>query len=348
MKADDGALSWFEVPRAVAESVVVALRLGNTAADVFFYDVGELTAQLLRQGVVVNSDSPAPSAASSRRSGLSEIGLSALANPEGSILIVDTARPPYVRHRFDDVREFIRDYRTFSPAVRNVSITGVGSSALGSVAFAWDISAALGEPVAAIVPGYGVADIAAQALGGWLGFGLFNWLKQQAQDALVTTSPELARIGRRLKMTIPGDEKAAAPVFERGSGSSDVLHAILREGLGIGRLFGHSKGALAIENAVRDLPPGVTAQLDIVTFGCPIAKIPGARYRQILGWFDGLGMLNSWGNKPDVMIPARHSTNSWLSFSMPITPLTQEFARVEEGKDDLADPLSRGRLSMTS
>jgi hypothetical protein len=33
---------------------------------------------------------------------------------------------------------------------------------------------------------------------------------------------------------------------------------------------------------------------------------------------------------------------------MPIRPLTQEFARVEEGKDDLAEPLSRGRLSMTS
>jgi hypothetical protein len=29
---------------------------------------------------------------------------------------------------------------------------------------------ALGEPVVAIVPGYGLADVVPQALGGWFGF----------------------------------------------------------------------------------------------------------------------------------------------------------------------------------
>ncbi len=63
-----------------------------------------------------------------------------------------------------------------------MSITGVGSSALGSVAFAWNLSVALGRPVAAIVPGYGVADVVQQALGGWYGFGLTAWIKKMTQE----------------------------------------------------------------------------------------------------------------------------------------------------------------------
>ena len=39
------------------------------------------------------------------------------------------------------------------------SITGVGSSAVGRAALAWDISVALEKPVLAIVPGYGFADV---------------------------------------------------------------------------------------------------------------------------------------------------------------------------------------------
>jgi len=39
------------------------------------------------------------------------------------------------------------------------TITGVGSSALGSAALAWDVSVALKKQVLAIVPRYGVADV---------------------------------------------------------------------------------------------------------------------------------------------------------------------------------------------
>jgi len=116
--------------------------------------------------------------------------------------------------------------------VKTSFVTGVGSSALGSVAFAWNISTALDEPVAAIVPGYGVADVIQQGLGGWFGFGLHSWwIKQTAQEVLAHTMPQTARIGRHLMMTAPGHAEAntGAPVFQRGNGSSDVLHAILRE-----------------------------------------------------------------------------------------------------------------------
>src|SRR5262249_8485344 len=157
-------------------------------------------------------------------------------------------------------------------AIRTVSVTGVGSSALGSVAFAWNISTALGEPVAAIVPGYGMADVVQQALGGWFGFGMYNfWVKQVAQEVLAYTAPGVANIGRRLMKTAPGHAEAlsGAPIFRRGNGSSDVLHAILEKMPGISRLCGHSKGALVIENAINDLLPEVTQGLHILTFGCP-------------------------------------------------------------------------------
>jgi len=320
-------LPWFEVPRSFIIPVVAALRLGNTAFDALFYDVGVLATELFWRGLLVDADSEAPPAASFGRTGrFHEIRLSALSNPEGSILVVDSAKPPYIRRRFDDVRDFFRAAQSEVPPLRTLSVTGVGSSALGSVAFAWNVSTALGEPVAAIVPGYGVADAVEQALGGWFGFGLHGWLvKEAAQSLLARTAPEIARIGRALMMTAPGHGEAenGAPVFERGSGSSDVLHAILKEVPGIDYLFGHSKGALVIENAIRDLPEETTKRLRIVTFGCPIAESTPAEYRQILGWFDWLGLLNSWGNAPERRIPARHTTNTWIPLSTHVKPLAR-------------------------
>lgn len=324
-------LPWFEVPRPLVEPVVSALRLGNTALDALFYDVSVLATELFWRGSLVEVDYEAPPAArSGTTGGFHVVGLGALSNPEGSILVVDAARPPYVRRRFDDVRDFLHAAKSAEPPIRALSVTGVGSSALGSVAFAWNISTALGEPVAAIVPGYGVADAVEQAFGGWFGFGLHGWLvKQTAQGLLARMAPGIARIGRALMMTAPGHGEAenGAPVFERGSGSSDVLHAILKRVPGIDRLFGHSKGALVIENAILDLGDATTERLHIVTFGCPIAESTPAAYRQILGWFDWLGLLNSWGNAPDLLIPAHHTTNTWLPLSTPVALFAHSVAR---------------------
>ena len=206
-------------------------------------------------------------------------------------------------------------------------MTGVGSSALGSVAFAWNISTALDEPVAAIVPGYGVADVIQQGLGGWFGFGLHNWwVKQTAQEMLAHIAPKTAHIGRELLKTTPGHAEAStgAPIFRHGSGSSDLLHAVLKEVPSINRVVGHSKGALVIENAIHGLPREATERLHVVTLGCPIDEgTPTANYSQFLGLFDGLGLLNSWGNRPETTIPSHHSTNTRLPLSMPVSLLTR-------------------------
>jgi hypothetical protein len=101
---------------------------------------------------------------------------------------------------------------------------------------AWDISVALEKPVLAIVPGYGVADLVLQGLVGWFAFGLHDFLSSKTliQAGLATAAPETACIGRELAASTPQEPTArgGAPIFRYGSGSSDVLHALLehREG----------------------------------------------------------------------------------------------------------------------
>jgi hypothetical protein len=63
------------------------------------------------------------------------------------------------------VKKFLESPYQETRDVDIASITGVGSSALGSAALAWDISVALEKPVLAIVPGYGIADVILQGLG---------------------------------------------------------------------------------------------------------------------------------------------------------------------------------------
>jgi len=159
-------LSLFEVPRSFVEPLVRLLRLTNTVLDVAFYDVNSLIADLHACGlsVVTDPEDEAILRGGDMADALRILDLDALSNPEGSILVVSAKGPAYVTP-FDDVRNFLMHVKNRDPAIRTVSITGVGSSALGSVAFAWNISAALGEPVAAIVPGYGAADIVQQDLG---------------------------------------------------------------------------------------------------------------------------------------------------------------------------------------
>jgi hypothetical protein len=205
--------------------------------------------------------------------------------------------------------------------VEVATITGVGSSALGSAALAWDISIALRKPVLAIVPGYGMADVILQALGGWFGFGLYDYLnaKSLIQNSLANAVPRTASIGRQLSQSTP-DAKTVhgAPVFRHGSGSSDVLHALLRHRTAPFKLLvGHSKGALQIGNAIRSLPPNRVEGLDVVTLGCPIATdVDGVNYYQYLGLFDALGQLNMWGHLPDQWTPTWHSTNPMLPPAM--------------------------------
>ena len=72
------------------------------------------------------------------------------------------------------------------------------------------------------------------------------------------------------------------------------------------------------------MPREATERLRVVTLGCPIDEgTPTANYSQFLGLFDGLGLLNSWGNRPETTIPTHHSTNAQFPLSMPVSLLTR-------------------------
>jgi hypothetical protein len=294
---------------------VEACRTFNGAVDAIFYDVPGFAAALAERDRTVRDmqGSVGPS---------SVIDLDALRNPEGCLLLVDPANEPYI-HRFATVDDFIASPMEAARLVEIATITGVGSSALGSAAFAWSIAEAKTQPVLAIVPGYGVADMAEQALGGWFGFGLHDALKAKGaiQERLAEAAPQAARIGRHLSATAP-DAKTVngAPVFRFGSGSSDVLHALFEHRETPFRLLvGHSKGALQIGNAIHSLQPQKTRNLVVVTLGCPIAEdVTGVTYRQYLGTLDRLGQLNAWGHWPEHWLWSWHTTNPWLPPAMDV------------------------------
>ena len=341
----DEGLAMYNVPRAVVEPLLRSLRMVNTAADAVFYDVCALWRQLFARGVVISTEIAA--ARPPRQAHLAAlqamvehvVNLSALTDPEGVVLVVNAQQPPFIE-RYADVEEFLKNGLEFvgsdaedgqplpSPAkVRTVSITGVGSSALGSAAFAWNVSEALGEPVAAIVPGYGLADIIPQGLSGFFGYGFTDYVRELGDEALSRFAPEMARIGRRLSRSIPGEAARLAGTgagYRRGSPKSDILHAILLHAPQVTRLYGHSKGSLCIGNAILGLPRERAAELDITTFSAVIKEECDAGFEQILGNIDSLGQLNSWGNRPERWIGAWHSTNTMLPLTVPVTKLAKE------------------------
>ena len=96
-----------------------------------------------------------------------------------------------------------------------------------------------------------------------------------------------------------------------GSGSSDVLHDLLRDRANpFDLLVGHSKGAL------RSATPSKRChrrrpRASRRTLGCPIAaNVAGVSYHQYLGLFDALGQLNMWGNlRPNGRRPGTRRTH---------------------------------------
>lgn len=319
-------LKLYELQKPFVEPMLRLCRLGNTALDALFYDVGALTTTLLAQHTLVNTGALRNALPPGHP--LRTLDLSAATNPSGSIIIVDAKPDAVVRPPFPDMKQFI-DFANGADGatLRTLSITGVGSSAYGAVAFAWDVSKAIGEPVAAVVPGYGLADVVPQALGGWFGFGMYDALQSATQSFLASFAPTLAMMGKDLARSTPGRVPAGtgAPVFRHGSAASDDVHAILNAVAGISRLVGHSKGALAIENALRSLQSPRAETISVITLGCVIEEeFPQARYQQYLGWLDALGSLNSWNRTPEHRPFTHHSTNTAIPLSMQVASSVSE------------------------
>jgi len=127
-------LTVFELPKWLVEPAVRSCRLFNTALDFIFYDVPTLRAAL--------AERDAPMQARGEKPPSRIIDFDALSDPEGSLLLIDATTAPYV-HKYQSVTKFLESPYQETRDVDMATITGVGSSSLGSAALAWDISVAL-------------------------------------------------------------------------------------------------------------------------------------------------------------------------------------------------------------
>lgn len=268
-----------------------AFRQRNAALDSFFYDVGVVTE--------TEAQAVAPWLAA-----------------EGAILRVPpTGQGPLTIHA--GVEAFIE---AGGAAITALAVAGVGSSALGSAAFARNCADALGAPVAAVVSGYGLADLAAEAMGGWFLFGALNGLRHAFEPA--------DRLTERGIIAAPPVGAAFDPARSRDT--LTVLALLTDPRLSFDLAIGHSKGNLVISEALYDLCRAdltaarhLGARLRIITVSARVAMPDVCRtVFDIAGALDWLAALNS---RPDIAndltVPAAwHHTNTALPFHFPVTP----------------------------
>lgn len=304
--------NYAEVERALIGPALRVLRGRNSALDALFYDIGCLSV---------------------RERGL----LSADTNPEGSILLImpsgDTSSADGLGvERFRTVAGFLAQAASRTSAV---VLAGVGSSALGTAALARNVADTIGAPVAGIVSGHGVADLAGEALGGWFGFGAANRVRQQVDRTLDRFAPFLSALDET-----PGRGAAATAASTlsghvEGAPDSEALVGLLTDtGFSPRLLVGHSKGCLSIANALFGLSEAdpdrfnvVAASLAVATFGAVVHLPSGITHvGQFIGEVDWFGGMNSRRNVRHEVIPgAWHHLNTMLPAHLPVRGALEPF-----------------------
>jgi hypothetical protein len=286
-----------------SEPWLEAMRQRNAVLDWLFYDVG-----------VVTQDEATR--------------LSPWLAAEGAILFVPPSGAGLIKI-CASVDEFAASH---ADQARAVAVAGVGSSALGAAAFARNVADALGAPVAAVVSGYGLADLATEALGGFFLFGAANSIRHQF-DWL-----------NRLRETgIPAEastRSASKSADRRRSDTDTVLALLSHRALGLKLLVGHSKGNLVISEALYTLKTqaptrlkALAEQVFIVTVSAKIAMPPDfKRIVDVMGQFDGFGALNSrWDLGTEVSVPfAWHHTNTELPMHLPVAATLRQLPEIAQ------------------
>jgi hypothetical protein len=282
------------LPRRVQETpvrtaILESIRQRNALLDAMFYDVK-----------LVGEDEA--------------VAISPWLAAEGAILLVPPSGASPLR-LCTSIDDFIAHG---GPDVRALVVAGVGSSALGSAAFARNVADATGQTVAAVVSGYGLADVAAEAMGGFFLFGAFNSIRH-------TFEP----LDRATEVTVveePGTLEWTGGEFPGTSRDTLSVIALLENrALRFDRLIGHSKGNLVISEALyqlRSSDPQRAVELgnamQIVTISARIAMPPICKnVIDVMGEWDWFGGLNSrptlrptsWCRRPGTTpTPSFHST----------------------------------------
>ena len=258
-----------------AAPVFSGARARNSMLDWFFYDVEGLT--------------------------LSERSkLVAERNTEGSILVV------WPEGAMGDISvQKFEDYETLRAApgklLTRFAVAGVGSSDVGAAAFARTLANHYGEPVGAIVAGYGVADLLSEAMGGWFVLGGANRIMQMYHDAL-----DNAPSGRETSSDSAGKSPDSKEIktlekVDHRDDSATLVNLMLDRDRVIKSVAGHSKGCLSIAYALEALvlsrqTAAIKRQsnMRITTVGA-VTALPTAftNVGQYLGELDWFGGMNS-------------------------------------------------------
>ncbi|AXS39647.1 hypothetical protein D1F64_05775 [Breoghania sp. L-A4] len=260
------------MPQAVAAVTLplsMAAKQRNTALDWLFYDVGSLTTPefdlLVRE-----------------------------TNIEGSILVV--------RPRGNDDSTGIVKYEDYSALraapgklLSRFSIAGVGSSDVGAAALARNLADHYGEPVGAIIAGYGAADLLGEALGGWFVLGAANSLLSLFNTATSANAQTAQRLLERQEVRSEVKAERAARRIASSPDSDALLQLLLDEERTIKTILGHSKGCLSIAFAMEalallDLPERREAAgaIQLITTGA-VVEFPGVSTTRPSSWAASTG-----------------------------------------------------------
>jgi hypothetical protein len=236
---------------------------------------------------------------------------------EGAILVVPPSGGPRLR-AYATVEDF---FASDDRATRALAVAGVGSSAIGAAALARNVADAIEAPVAAVISGYGLADLPTEALGGALWFGVLNGLRDlfeqwdRAAGTSAAAEDALSRWEDGALFRLSVDTRSVLTLVK--AGRFDLL-------------VGHSKGALVIAEALFELKRTERARSDalaaaaqLVTIGARIAMPAGYAVLDVIGAWDVIGALNSRADIPaDVVVPrAMHHTNPHVPFALEVTPV---------------------------
>ncbi|ACK51386.1 conserved hypothetical protein [Methylocella silvestris BL2] len=233
---------------------------------------------------------------------------------EGAVLAVPPSGQGKIQ-LFLTPQEFFRD----GGDVAALAVAGVGSSALGAAAFARNVADALGKPVAAVVSGYGLADVLTEALGGFFWFGGLNSIRH-IFEPLDAASKSFSKTEQSL-------EASDGVAWTRTSKDTETVITLLTHDHFAGKLLiGHSKGNLVLSEAlyaiVAEHPAKaleLAATSRIVTISAKIGMpVPFHNVIDVMGEWDWFGALNSRPDiKADYTAPhAWHSTNPAFPMNM--------------------------------
>ncbi|MCM2291205.1 cell envelope biogenesis protein OmpA [Allorhizobium sp. BGMRC 0089] len=287
-------------------------RLRNATLDALFYDIKALTTD-------------------------ETFYISDCLAAEGAIMIV----PPTGKGMLT-LCETVEEYRLRGgKRVHTLAVAGMGGSACGAAAFARNVADAVGEPVAAVVSGYGLGDLLAESMGAGFFFGPLGFLRQNF-DMIddVIGRPKFGDYSRRLSHDGPA---ACSTGLD-----TDTVEALLRDkDLSFTLAVGHSRGSMTIAEALFALDRSdperleeIADRLRLVSFGtCVTLPAVVSTPNAILGELDWFGEMNATGASEHTQRIARsgHGTNTEIPGALKVTELLRNLLQ-QQGTTRKASP----------